>query len=524
MKYPDQDVLFIEKEQYIYKIVEEISILAYYNNEHREGLDACEKIRFHPFLTDWHCRNMAMINSRFYLSPLRAKKMVDLSSSLSLPLAPATPTATSTSPGCVLPSFSETPFVSLESMKPFFLNGFFSPPEIQTWKPCNPSIICLSLDELKKLQLPFFKIVCKEHKKTKFQKQSLPEQYYIVNIRCVNYLMDTESEDYKMQGNKICTRNFICLFSAEDDFHQYAGIEVVDMRVKPFPPRTYIFGMEDCKIFLYENELWCSFTSPDHLQTTEINPQLGLVHLQCVEVSDSKTQNQMVNHQKENKVYPFASNANFPKEYLFFAKEVVYLEKPVPSRAEKNWLPLLYQTKESTQKSLFFVYRLYPFQMKEMDLTTGKCIKTIDVTLSSVHDPEKLFTYQDFRGSAGPLEIKRNWGGIHEPGWLVVAHEVCLQSEPKKRQRMYQHRFLWYNKQFQLQKMSVPWCIWGWSIEYCNGMALHFKNKSDKTLVLSVGKFDAEAFLVFLDLSYVFSLLLDFNPSSLKNQWQPFYI
>ena len=599
--YPSFDFFNIEKNVYTYQILFEISILAYYNTSLKEGLNACEKLRFHSS-SNWHIKNQAILNSRFYLSPLKTKQVINLSfvfdsinrnKKLSQLLEKKNPTGgydhlnkNQNSYIFVLNNSEDNdqfksnnsekkyhfipqgnvnsidsslfPFYNLHSNLNFNHSNIFlnlnrnsEGLDLTQWKPLNPSILCLSLKELKTIKnMPFYKMIqvskenfANEHKmqmssrnnsskrEGKFEEEN--HYFYIINIRLVNYELEKEQDSFKKFEKFIQSRNFICLLDSKDLFN-YGTIELLDNRTKPFPPATEIFGMEDCKLFIFQNELWCSFTSPDN-NPNQMNPQVAIAKIESITLQDNQKMQKILSNndnlfeeeKKENQSFVDEEDQNH-LNYLFIAKHAIYLEKPNPNRVEKNWLPFV-----DDENRLRFIYRLYPFQMKEIDLVTGNLLRNIDISLLS--DPEKVFLYEEMRGSAGPLKIhkfllKQKREEKKEEkldyGWLVVSHEVCHQWEPKKRSRIYQHRFLWYSKDFQLEKISYPFYFFDWSIEYCNGISLDLtnQNQNEISLLLSIGKFDAEAYLIKLDLYYVFSLLFEFNSKSLTNQWESFYL
>jgi glycosyltransferase involved in cell wall biosynthesis len=70
--YPEHLVLFIEHPVYHYKLIEELSIIAYYVGKIKEGLEACELLLLMPNIPE-SVRNMTMGNHYFYIQPLEAK-------------------------------------------------------------------------------------------------------------------------------------------------------------------------------------------------------------------------------------------------------------------------------------------------------------------------------------------------------------------------------------------------------------------------------------------------------------------
>jgi glycosyltransferase involved in cell wall biosynthesis len=73
--YPADLVLFIEHPVYHYQLKEELSIVAYYVGQIREGMEACEYLLLTPGIPE-HLRNMTVTNHFFYIQSLNASSRV----------------------------------------------------------------------------------------------------------------------------------------------------------------------------------------------------------------------------------------------------------------------------------------------------------------------------------------------------------------------------------------------------------------------------------------------------------------
>jgi hypothetical protein len=78
--------------------------------------------------------------------------------------------------------------------------------------------------------------------------------------------------------------------------------------------------------------------------------------------------------------------------------------------------------------------------------------------------------------------------------WLAITHEA--RFIPGTQLRYYMHRFIRYDKDFKVDKVSVPFYFREKCIEFCAGMCI-FPKKANKNedleLVISFGFKDAEA-------------------------------
>lgn len=78
-RYPKDCILFIEHPIYEYKLIEELSIVAYYANLKREGAMACDYLKFlSNDVISSHAKNNTMINSFFYIHPIPSSSHYNL--------------------------------------------------------------------------------------------------------------------------------------------------------------------------------------------------------------------------------------------------------------------------------------------------------------------------------------------------------------------------------------------------------------------------------------------------------------
>lgn len=85
-RYPKECILFVEHPIYSYKLIEELSIIAYYANLKREGALACDYLKFlSNDIISQHAKNNTMINSFYYIHPISSMSHIKLSVSTTSP-------------------------------------------------------------------------------------------------------------------------------------------------------------------------------------------------------------------------------------------------------------------------------------------------------------------------------------------------------------------------------------------------------------------------------------------------------
>lgn len=111
---------------------------------------------------------------------------------------------------------------------------------------------------------------------------------------------------------------------------------------------------------------------------------------------------------------------------------------------EKNWMPLVDGTK------IKFMYR------------PGV---VIDYSGRILSDKEPAIAWDSLSGGSHLI--------FWEAGWLGIVHEARMDPAFGYSKRYYQHRVVWYDANFVLQKVSLPFFFERRQIEYCAGLARH---------------------------------------------------
>ena len=90
-------------------------------------------------------------------------------------------------------------------------------------------------------------------------------------------------------------------------------------------------------------------------------------------------------------------------------------------------------------------------------------------------------------------------------GWIAVVHEASTDPHGK---RTYWHRFVWFDADLMVRRLSLPFVFLDRQIEFCAGLAYH-PNGND--LIISYGVRDAEAHLATVSIEEVAAMVWKFH-------------
>jgi hypothetical protein len=166
------------------------------------------------------------------------------------------------------------------------------------------------------------------------------------------------------------------------------------------------------------------------------------------------------------------------------------LKGPDPNRNEKNWLPF-----EDSSK-IKFIYSHDPIIVKGVNLETGECPTLIE--------KDSGCYLEEFRGSSTPVQ--------YQEGYLTVIHEVIMRNvgsgDKPDWARHYFHRFVRFDKDFQVKELSRPFYYDHKGIEFCAGLCWSLDNKN---LLMTVGLEDHDAYIYSISAEDVEDALYQLN-------------
>lgn len=281
----------------------------------------------------------------------------------------------------------------------------------------------------------------------------------LVNLRNLNYVLYHSEEGrfehswgplvYLHQENdlRLITNNILCKYDSNFNLNHY---KVVDTSFLDEEPMWEFVGLEDGRLVEWQDKLYLSGVRRD----TTTNGQGRM------ELSE-----------------------------IYFKKDKV-IEKsrfriPAPgandSYCEKNWMPVL-------NRDFTYVKWTNPTEVVEVDVA-NKTTKTIFLSET------KPFGTGDLRGGSQLLFLNDHY--------VAIVHEVNLfNSEAGKKNAVYTHRFVVWNKDFDPIEVSPSFSFLGGKIEFCCGLAEY----EDK-LLITFGFQDNAAFLLGMPKSFLGRLL-----------------
>lgn len=149
-----------------------------------------------------------------------------------------------------------------------------------------------------------------------------------------------------------------------------------------------------------------------------------------------------------------------------------------PKQNEKNWMPILNTGGQE------FMYR--PGWAYD---TSGEWVIKHEPTLA----------VDQFSGGGQCIPF--------DGGYIAIIHEA--RPDPTNGKRFYQHRFVWFDHEYRLQKASKPFVFFDKQIEFAAGLAYQqFNNyRGEGKFIVSFGVLDREAWLATIDEHEVRDLL-----------------
>lgn len=282
----------------------------------------------------------------------------------------------------------------------------------------------------------------------------------LVNLRQTNYtLYHSENKKFSHQwgplqylhpenDQTLRTKNWLLELNNDLDIIKVLPIDTSELDQNP---QWHFIGLEDARLFNWNDKFYlCGVRRDDNTKGS------GRMQLQEIEIG------------------------------LNYAKEVARHKIPAPgnnlSYCEKNWMPI-------NDRPYHFVKWTNPTEIVVTDIVNETC-KTV-----TLDESKKLPLPNDLRGSSQVIPYK--------DGYLAITHEVNLFNDIQGRKDgKYRHRFVYWDKDFNLVKTSEMFHFMTGEIEFCAGMAIHNDN-----LLITYGFQDNAAYLLQMPVKFLDELM-----------------
>jgi hypothetical protein len=258
--------------------------------------------------------------------------------------------------------------------------------------------------------------------------------------RCVNYTHG-DGQYHTPSGEPSRTRNFLLRLNGNLDIQSSTEILLPLNLPKPAPGVATVFA--DLRLFAWGGELWCNG------YFRELTPT-GLCQQVLARIDESG------------------------QRPCRLADWRVLVPEGSPQH-EKNWMPLV------AGEMLKFIYRCDP-------------TRVVDEAARTVAETTPAIAAEEFRGGTQAIDF--------DGGRLALIHEVMPGACEK--QRVYHHRFVWFDAADALRRVSRPFFFRKKGIEFAAGLAWH---PDGKRLLISYGVDDGEAWIATIAASEVLSVL-----------------
>ena len=282
----------------------------------------------------------------------------------------------------------------------------------------------------------------------------------LINLRQTNYtLYHSENKKFSHQwgplqylhpenDQTLRTKNWLLELNDELEIIKVLPIDTSELDQ---PPQWHFIGLEDARLFNWNDKFYlCGVRRDDNTKGS------GRMQLQEIEIG------------------------------IDYAKEVNRHKIPAPgnnlSYCEKNWMPII-------DRPYHFVKWTNPTEVVYSDIVENTCKTVI------LDESKRLPLPNDLRGSSQVIPYNN--------GYLAITHEVNLFNDIQGRKDgKYRHRFVYWDKNFNLVKTSQMFDFMTGEIEFCAGMAIHNDN-----ILITFGFQDNAAYLLKMPIEFLNELM-----------------
>jgi hypothetical protein len=284
----------------------------------------------------------------------------------------------------------------------------------------------------------------------------------LVNLRHVNYTFyHSEKKTFQHQWGPLTylhpendlhlrTTNWYCELNDELEITRYNKIDT--SKFDTYDPMWDFVGLEDARLVRWDNKLYITGVRRD----TTTNGQ-GRMELSEIVVDDTS-----VTEVNRYRIQP-------PKD--------------PNSYCEKNWMPIL-------DGEFKFIKWSNPTEVVSVDINS--------FSSKTIHDGQYIQIGSDLRGGSQVLPL----GDGH---YIALVHEVDLfASEVGRKDAVYRHRFIVWDKDWNIVKFTKDFSIMNGHVEFAVGMC-RFNND----MLITFGFQDNAAYILKLGIAEMLEFIND---------------
>lgn len=276
-----------------------------------------------------------------------------------------------------------------------------------------------------------------------------------VNIRGVEYSLYHCEREQKFQNQwgvlaylhpendmHLRTNNFLCKLDPNTlEIIQHSKVDTSNFDVKPL---WEFVGLEDARLVNWDNSITLSGIRRDTTTNGESRTELSVID-NYIEVSRTR------------------------------------IEAPAPTYCEKNWMPIL-------DLPYHYIKWTNPTEIVKANIEnkTSESILTVS---------QNIDFNRDIRGGSQVINYKNHW--------IALTHEVELwKNESGNKDGQYYHRFIVWDKDWNIVKVSDDFKFTNARIEFSCGLALH-----EDSVLITFGFQDSSAFILKITLDFFDSFI-----------------
>lgn len=284
----------------------------------------------------------------------------------------------------------------------------------------------------------------------------------IANIRHVNYTFyHSEKKLLQHQWGPLTylhpendmhlrTNNFFCVLN--NDLSIKSFIKIDTSKFDTYTPMWDFVGLEDVRLVVWDNKLYATGVRRD----TTTNGQ-GRMELSQLEIIDGKV--------------------------VEVSRKRIPPPKDPNSYCEKNWMPVIDQ-------DYTYVKWCNPTEVVKVDPET--------ITSKTIHIGQNYSAPNDFRGGSQVIPFINGYR-------FALLHEVDLfKSEQGRKDAVYRHRFIVWDKDWNIVKFTKDFSMMNGHVEFAVGMC-----QQGDDILITFGFQDNAAYIIKLPMSKVVDFIND---------------